>query len=141
MLFRDEDEDLEVLPFADRAEAGRTLAGKLSAFADRGDAIVLGLHRGGVTVASGWRVRCDSPWMYLWSARSPFCGRRSSPWERWLEWNAGPRSLGRQVTVCLGAECLRGNRDCTKGTRNPGQLISWRPSTAGTGREDRHCRG
>jgi putative phosphoribosyl transferase len=52
MLFRDEDEDLEVLPFADRAEAGRILAGKLSAYADRGDAVVLGLPRGGVTVAS-----------------------------------------------------------------------------------------
>jgi len=52
MLFRDEDEDLEVLPFADRAEAGRILAGKLSAYADRGDAVVLGLHRGGLTVAS-----------------------------------------------------------------------------------------
>jgi hypothetical protein len=28
MLFRDEDKDLEVLPFADRAEAGRILARK-----------------------------------------------------------------------------------------------------------------
>ena len=52
MLFRDEDEDLEVLPFADRAEAGRMLAGKLSAYANGSDAIVLGLPRGGVTVAS-----------------------------------------------------------------------------------------
>ena len=52
MLFRDEDEDLEVLPFADRAEAGRILAGKLSAHADRTDVVVLGLPRGGVTVAS-----------------------------------------------------------------------------------------
>ena len=52
MLFRDEDEDLEVLPFADRADGGRILAGKLSAYADRGDAVVLGLPRGGVTVAS-----------------------------------------------------------------------------------------
>ena len=32
MLFREEDEDLEVLPFADRAEAGRILASKLSAY-------------------------------------------------------------------------------------------------------------
>ena len=52
MLFRDEDEDLEVLPFADRAEAGRILAGKLSAYADRSDVVVLGLPRGGATVAS-----------------------------------------------------------------------------------------
>jgi len=52
MLFREEDEDLEVLPFADRAEAGRILAGKLAAYSGREDVIVLGLPRGGVTVAS-----------------------------------------------------------------------------------------
>jgi putative phosphoribosyl transferase len=51
MLFREEDEDLEVLPFADRAEAGRMLAGKLSAYYGRNDVIVLGLPRGGVPVA------------------------------------------------------------------------------------------
>ena len=54
MLFRDEDEDLEVLPFADRSEAGRVLASKLSAYAGRDDVIVLGLPRGGVPVA--WEV-------------------------------------------------------------------------------------
>jgi putative phosphoribosyl transferase len=54
MLFRDEDEDLEVLPFADRSEAGRVLARKLSAYAGRDDVIVLGLPRGGVPVA--WEV-------------------------------------------------------------------------------------
>jgi putative phosphoribosyl transferase len=52
MLFRDEDEDLEVPPFANRREAGRVLAGKLSGYADRSDVIVLGLPRGGVPVAS-----------------------------------------------------------------------------------------
>ena len=52
MLFREEDEDLEALPFDDRDEAGRILAGKLSAYADRSDVIVLGLPRGGVPVAS-----------------------------------------------------------------------------------------
>ena len=74
MLFREEDEDLEVLPFADRAEAGRILAGKLSAYANRSDVVVLGLPRGGVPVASavagGLRVPLDvlvvsklgSPW-------------------------------------------------------------------------------
>jgi putative phosphoribosyl transferase len=51
MLFREEDEDLEVLPFADRAEAGRILASKLSAYSGRNDVIVLGLPRGGVSVA------------------------------------------------------------------------------------------
>ncbi len=51
MLFREEDEDLEVLPFLDRAEAGRVLASKLSAYAGRYDVIVLGVPRGGVPVA------------------------------------------------------------------------------------------
>jgi predicted phosphoribosyltransferase len=38
-------------PFHDRFEAGRVLATRLSAYADRPDAIVLGLPRGGVAVA------------------------------------------------------------------------------------------
>ncbi len=38
-------------PFADRAAAGRVLAGKLSAYAGRDDVIVLALPRGGVPVA------------------------------------------------------------------------------------------
>ena len=54
MLFRDEDEDLEVLLFADRADAGRALASKLSPYVGRDDVIVLGLPRGGVPVA--WEV-------------------------------------------------------------------------------------
>ena len=40
MLFREEDEDLELLPFKDRAEAGRLLAGKLSGYLGRKDVIV-----------------------------------------------------------------------------------------------------
>jgi len=52
MLFREEDEDLEVLPFGDRADAGLMLAGKLAAYSGRHDAIVLGLPRGGVPVAA-----------------------------------------------------------------------------------------
>jgi len=51
MLFREDDEDFEVLPFLNRAEAGRVLASKLSAYAGRYDVIVLGLPRGGVPVA------------------------------------------------------------------------------------------
>jgi len=41
-------EDLR--PFADRREAGRELAGRLHAYAGRGDVIVLALPRGGVPV-------------------------------------------------------------------------------------------
>ena len=52
MLFREEDEDLEDLPFTDRAEAGRILASKLSAYLDHEDVVVLGLPRGGMPVAS-----------------------------------------------------------------------------------------
>jgi putative phosphoribosyl transferase len=51
MLFREEDEDFELLPFQDRAEAGRILAAKLSAYSSRDDVLVLGLPRGGVPVA------------------------------------------------------------------------------------------
>jgi putative phosphoribosyl transferase len=51
MLFREEDEDLGALPFADRAEAGRLLARELSAYSSCKDVIVLGLPRGGVPVA------------------------------------------------------------------------------------------
>jgi putative phosphoribosyl transferase len=51
MLFREEDEDDEVLSFEDRAEAGRILATKLSAYSGRDDVIVLGLPRGGMPVA------------------------------------------------------------------------------------------
>ncbi len=52
MLFRDDDEDLEMLPFADRSTAGRMLASRLADYSQRKDTIVLGLPRGGVAVAS-----------------------------------------------------------------------------------------
>jgi len=52
VFFREEDEDLEILLFADRSEAGRMLAGKLAAYSGRYDVIVLGLPRGGVPVAA-----------------------------------------------------------------------------------------
>ncbi|MFN8484949.1 MAG: phosphoribosyltransferase family protein [Anaerolineae bacterium] len=40
------------MPFRDRADAGRFLAGKLKVYAHRTDVIVLGLPRGGVPVAA-----------------------------------------------------------------------------------------
>jgi putative phosphoribosyl transferase len=52
MLFREEDEELEVVPFVDRLDAGRALAGRLKAYSNRDDVVVLGLARGGVIVAS-----------------------------------------------------------------------------------------
>lgn len=48
MVSRDEN---AVLPFRDRAEAGRVLAIKLRHYADKPDAIILALPRGGVPVA------------------------------------------------------------------------------------------
>src|SRR5437879_7470507 len=42
---------MEPRPFHDRTEAGQLLAGKLAAYANRADVIVLGLPRGGVPVA------------------------------------------------------------------------------------------
>jgi putative phosphoribosyl transferase len=51
MLFREEDENEEILPFADRADAGRILASKLSAYSGRGDVVVVGIARGGMSVA------------------------------------------------------------------------------------------
>jgi hypothetical protein len=45
MLLRDEDEDDELLPIADRAEAGRILGTKLLAYSGRNDVIVQGLPR------------------------------------------------------------------------------------------------
>jgi predicted phosphoribosyltransferase len=41
-----------MMPFEDRREAGRALAGRLGAYAGRRDVIVLGLPRGGVPVAA-----------------------------------------------------------------------------------------
>jgi predicted phosphoribosyltransferase len=44
--------DVQNLPFADRIEAGKELAGYLQRYAGRADVIVLGLPRGGVPVAA-----------------------------------------------------------------------------------------
>lgn len=50
-----------LLRFHDRADAGRQLAARLSAFAGRSDVIVLGLPRGGVPVAHEVAVRLKAP--------------------------------------------------------------------------------
>lgn len=51
MLFPEEGEDEEILPFENRAEAGRVVASKLSAYSGRGDVVVIGIARGGMSVA------------------------------------------------------------------------------------------
>src|SRR6185369_2027967 len=45
------DREVWVMVFKDRKDAGKRLAGKLTQYGDRADVIVLGLPRGGVTVA------------------------------------------------------------------------------------------
>ncbi len=47
--------------FADRIDAGRKLAGKLSSYANREDTIILGLPRGGVPVAFEIAQRLHAP--------------------------------------------------------------------------------
>jgi len=51
MLFREEDENEAVLPFENRADAGRILATKLTTYSCRDDVVVVGVARGGVSVA------------------------------------------------------------------------------------------
>jgi len=100
MLFREEDENLEVLPFADRAEAGCMLASKLAAYSGRRDVIVLALPRGGVPVASAvagaLRVPLD---VFVVS-------KLGAPWEQELAMGAvaegGVEVLDLSLTKLLG---------------------------------------
>jgi len=89
MLFRDEDESDELLPFADRAEAGRILGAKLAAYSGRGDVVVLGLPRGGVPVAFEVARVLNVPLDVL------VVRKLGTPWERDLA--MGAIALGVQV--------------------------------------------
>jgi putative phosphoribosyl transferase len=82
MLFREEDEDLDILPFADRTDAGLMLAGKLAAYSRRGDAIVFGLLRGGVSVAAAVASALKLP------LDAFVVTKISTPWERELAMGA-----------------------------------------------------
>jgi putative phosphoribosyl transferase len=82
MLFREEDEDLDALPFTDRAEAGRMLAGKLSGYSDRKDGMVLALPRGGMPVASAVAGALHVPLDIL------VVGKLGSPWSSELAMGA-----------------------------------------------------
>jgi len=108
MLFREEDEDLEVLPFADRGEAGRILAGSLSAYADRRDVIVLGLPRGGVPVASAVAGALHLPLDVL------VVSKLGSPWNSELAMGAvaagGVQILDLSIikAMCVSEEDIQG---------------------------------
>lgn len=49
---RDDDVKMSMLPFADRTQAGKALAGAMGALSTRADLLVLALPRGGVPVAA-----------------------------------------------------------------------------------------
>ena len=71
---------MEPRPFHDRTEAGRLLAGKLAAYADRADVIVLSLPRGGVPVAYEVARALNAPLDVFLCASWEFQVTRSSPW-------------------------------------------------------------
>ena len=68
--------------FADRAEAGRQLAEKLTAYRDCNDVVVLALPRGGVSVACEVATRLHLPLDVSLCANSAFPGMRSWRWAR-----------------------------------------------------------
>lgn len=82
MLFRDEDEDDELLPFADRTDAGHALGIKLLAYSGRDDVIVLGLPRGGVPVAYEMAHMLNLPLDVL------VVRKLGTPWQRELAMGA-----------------------------------------------------
>jgi predicted phosphoribosyltransferase len=107
MLFRDEDEDVELLPFADRAEAGNMLGARLASYSDRHDVIVLGLPRGGVPVAFQVAQALKAPLDVL------VVRKLGVPWERELAMGAIASGevqvldLSRVKELCVPSEAIQ----------------------------------
>ena len=69
-------------PLRDRKEAGRLLAQRLAEYANRDDAIVLALPRGGVPVGFEVARALDAPLDVFVVRKLGVPGQRSWPWER-----------------------------------------------------------
>ncbi len=69
--------------FRDRADAGRQLAAKLTAYAGRPDVLVLALPRGGVPVGYEVAQALVAHWMSFSSANWACLAARSWRWARW----------------------------------------------------------
>ena len=142
MLFREEDEDLEVLPFVDRTEAGRLLASKLSAYSGRDDVIVLGLPRGGVPVAF---VVADTLHVPL----DVFVvSKLGTPWNKELAMGAvaegGVQVLDLSIVkeLCVSEENIQEAAAIARqGSGMPQNVISRRPPPSGAHGKDGHSRG
>lgn len=119
MLFREEDENLEVLPFVDREEAGCILASKLAAYSRRSDVIVLGLPRGGVpvacAVAGALRVALD---VFVVS-------KVSTPWNKELAMGAVAEGGVQVLDLSLVKELRLSDEDIEQVTAAARQTIEY----------------
>ena len=88
---------MEPRPFHDRTEAGQLLAGKLAAYANRADVIVLGLPRGGGIASGGQNPeRLDAA---AWPLPAP---RRRPPVERRRRHRRSGEDVGEPVRFRVG---------------------------------------
>jgi predicted phosphoribosyltransferase len=82
------------LPFADRHEAGRILASRLTGYAHQSGVTVLGLARGGVRSDLRSRRHWPCDLMCLWSESSEFRPRRTRHGSDCLRWGSSPECQG-----------------------------------------------